>query len=219
MADRLPGAVFIAEDIDPRDFSWLTGTFSAHWEAPHGKGFRDGPEGVTADEAVAWGREQAEVVLIRLADSDVYQSAGTREPAFEAPPWQPGTAVRPRRRAGMEHLDLVVAEPVAWEVRLPRWVSRRRTDEDVERLRALLDGDAAATQVRIDVERGERVEAIVRFVVRARSHEDALQAVLALEDRTLDQVPFPIDELPADVQGAFVIHTGWDPMNDIRPVG
>ena len=218
MTDELPGAVFIAEEIDPRDVYWLTGAFSAHWEAPHGTGFRDGPEGVTADEAVAWGREQAEVVLIRLADSDVYQSAGRRRPDPETPLWQPGTIVRPRRRPGMEHLDLEAEEAIPWEVRLPRWVSRTRTDAEVEQVRESLAADPAVSGLRVEVQRGDRVEAICRFVVRARSHREAMQTVLDIEKRTIDRLPLPTDELPGGPEGRFFVYSGGNPAEDIRPV-
>jgi hypothetical protein len=64
--DVKDGIVFIAEDEDMvpvdggiADACWFTGRFSAHWEAEDGREFREGPKGVSAREAVAWGREQA----------------------------------------------------------------------------------------------------------------------------------------------------------------
>jgi hypothetical protein len=206
------GAVFIAEDPAPGKPHWFPATFSAHWQAPRDSGFREGPRGVSAEEAIAWGREYADRVLIRLADSDYY-SAGTR-PAADLEPWPEDRAVEPRRRPGMEHLDLVSEHPIAWEVRLPRWVSRERTDADVARLRAALEADPDASRVRVEVRRGERVEAILRFVVQARSHAEALEAVMAVDRRAVDTVPYPVDELPGD--GAFIVY-GLDPFEDIRP--
>jgi hypothetical protein len=120
-------------------------------------------------------------------------------------------------RDGPEHLDLVADEPVPWQVRLPRWISRKRTEADVEQIRTALETDPAVSHVSIEVERGERVEAIVRFVLRARSHPDALRAASAVDDRLGERVPFPIDELPDSAGGAFVVYTGWNPYDDIRP--
>jgi hypothetical protein len=207
------GTVFIAEDPGGEPH-WFAATFSAHWEAPHGRGFREGPRGVSAEEAIAWGREQADRVLLRLADSEYY-SAGER-PAADREPLPEDLAVEPRREPGMEYLDLVCEEPIAWEVRLPRWVSRERTDADVARLQAALEADPGASRVRVKVKRGERVEAILRFVVQAHSHAEALKAVTALERRAVDTVPYPVDELPDSGGGGFVVHS-LNPWKDIRP--
>jgi hypothetical protein len=217
MTDELQGTVFIAEEIDPQDFYWLSGTFSAHWES--GEDFRDGPRGVPAEEALAWGRRQADRVLIRLADSDVYHWAGRApNPNAKYPPWPEGRIVRPRRRQGMEHLDLESEQPIAWKVRLPRWVSRKRTEADIERVRDSLTADPGVAGLEIDVERGDRIEAICRFTVAARSHREAMDAVLEIDRRTLDELPFPTDELPDGQQGAFIVYMDWNPMEDIRPV-
>jgi hypothetical protein len=206
------GTVFIAEETDAREPYWFSGRFSAHWE--HRRRHRDGPMGVPADEAIVWGRKQADQVLIRLVDSDYY-SAGAK-PVEDLEPWPEGTVVEPRRQPGMEHLDLVAREPVAWEVRLPYWISRRRTETDLADLCAAVEADPAASEVRVEVERGERVEAILGFAVRARTHAEALEVVLAIERRAREEVPYPGDELPAG-DGPFVIPMGWNPWDDIRP--
>ena len=81
------GIVYIAQDLDERgerrDF------FSGHWELPdpptsleHGPGWTD------AEEALAWGRERAPVVLVRLGSQ--YYSAGDAEPEGKnLPRWPP----------------------------------------------------------------------------------------------------------------------------------
>jgi hypothetical protein len=213
MAER-EGTVFIAEDPGGEPY-WFPGTFSAHWEARGGNGFRDGPEGVSAEGAIAWGRAQADRVLIRLADSD-YHSAGSR-PAAGLDPWPDGVVVEPRREPGMEHLDLVAKEPIAWQVRLARWVSRERTDADVAALLELLAAEPAVADLHAEVERGERVEAVLRFTVQARSHAEALEAVAAVETHAGDAVPYPVDELPDGGEGVFIVYGSWNPMEDIRP--
>jgi hypothetical protein len=206
------GTVFIAEDLDLRDTNWFSGRFSAHWE--HGRRHQDGPVGVPAAEAIAWGRRQADRVLIRLVDSEYYSAGTERETDME--PWPEERAVEPRREPGMEHLDLVTQEPIAWEVRLPYWISRRRTGADLAALRAAHEADTAVADVRAEVERHKRVDAILRFTVRARTHAEALEVVLGIERRARDQVPYPVDELPAG-DGPFVIELNWNPLGDIRP--
>jgi hypothetical protein len=206
------GTVFIAEDIDPRDIYRFSGRFSAHWE--HGRRHRDGPVGVPATEAIAWGRKQADRVLIRLVDSEYYSAGAEQETDMEL--WPEERVVEPRREPGMEHLDLVTQEPIDWEVRLPYWISRGRTAADLAALREALEADAAVADVRAEVDRHERVDAILRFTVRARTHAEALEVVLGIERRARDQVPYPVDELPAG-DGAFVIQMDWNPLGDIRP--
>jgi hypothetical protein len=92
------GTVYVAEDFDDEDLTRLTATFSAHWESDEGDGFEPGPEGVSAEEAIAWGRRHADVVLILLGGEDEHFSAGVRQPEGEPFPAWPagGIEVRPR---------------------------------------------------------------------------------------------------------------------------
>jgi hypothetical protein len=215
VGDSREGTVFIAEELATGEPYLFTGRFSAHWQSGRDTSHRDGPELVSIEEALAWGREQADRVLIRLVDSEYY-SAG-RERVRDLEPWPEGSMIEPRREPGFEHLDLVADEPVPWQVRLPRWISRKRTEADVERIRTALATDPAVSHVSIEVERGERVDAIARFVVQARSHPDALQTAIEVDGRLGERVPYPIDELPDSAGGAFVMYTGWNPYDDIRP--
>lgn len=224
MAGDREGTVFIAEDFSNDDPYLLTGRFSAHWESEGGRQYRAGPEGVSADEAIAWGREQADVVLIRLGDSDVHHSAGSHRPPpapdDDFPIWPEGRKVSRRRLPGMEHLDFESAEPVQWEVRLPRRVSRRGAHVEAEQLSGSLASDPAVSDLRVTVERGKRVEAICRFTVRARNHTEAMHLVFDIEGRALDHHPYP-DERPWwkrwRRRGVYYAHRGWDPMDGIRP--
>jgi hypothetical protein len=184
------GTVFIAEDYDPEDFGTLTGRFSAIWQGE--RGYRQGPEGVSAEEAIAWGRSQADKVVIRLGDSDVEYSAGNRPPdrgpGKRLPVWPEGRVVPRRRLPGMEHLDLVTEAPIEWTVRLPHLLHREPGPALAERLRSGLAADTAASQPRVDLERDDQGQlcAVFRFTVRARSHPEALQLVLAIAKRTID---------------------------------
>src|SRR5689334_17319925 len=112
------GTVWIAEDGDPHDSTYWAGVFSAHWVRPD-DGFEEGPQGVSADDAIAWGRERADVVLIRSGDSD-YFSAGTRQRAGETlPEWPAGMTFERRRPAALAYLDRTDAdEPILWNIRL-----------------------------------------------------------------------------------------------------
>lgn len=96
-----------------------SGRWSAHWEADHGPGWREGPRRVSAREAITWGRAQAEVVLIRPGDSTVNHSAGRRRPESEAgeefPVWPEGQELPRRRDAGQEYLDRPDGSPpITW---------------------------------------------------------------------------------------------------------
>lgn len=109
-----PGIVFIAEDMDhwphvdvadlvrrgvdlrtsaPGDLFCWTGRFEAHWESDDGQSFRPGPQGVTIEEAIEWGRSKADVVQVRVGDGDLggdedgYFSAGERHPYPGVPVW------------------------------------------------------------------------------------------------------------------------------------
>jgi hypothetical protein len=115
-----PGIVFVGEEFDEDDFDMCTGLWSAHWE--DGPEYRQGPRRVSAQEAIAWGRDQADVVLVRSADSDVHYSAGARRPEPEEssdfPPWPEGQELPRRRASGLEYLDRAPsAAPVLWRVR------------------------------------------------------------------------------------------------------
>jgi hypothetical protein len=214
------GTVFIGEDFDAEQFGLLTGTFTAHWQAADGQEHLLGPRGVSADEAIAWGRQHADVVLIRLGDSDLHHSAGSRH-LPDLPVWPEGKEVAPRRLPGMEHLDLESPRPIPWEVRIPRRVSKRRADAELEELRAALADDPAVSDLSGSLEDGKSPRAVFEFVVQARSHPEAIQAVLDVEHRALDRFPYP-DPRPwwrrlARREGWAYIETGFDPVADIRP--
>jgi hypothetical protein len=71
---------FVSELPDDDDFSRLSGLFAAHWESSSDpKVWGQGPDGVPAGEAIAWAREHATRVLVRLGDSDALYSAGEQE--------------------------------------------------------------------------------------------------------------------------------------------
>lgn len=94
-----PGRVFIAEESDDHDPGEMwPGRWWAHWESEDPKHSVEGPQGVSAQDAIAWGREHADIVLIRPGDTDVHYSAGS----LEEPdcPLCPDGQELPRRRSG-----------------------------------------------------------------------------------------------------------------------
>ena len=111
------GRVFVGEDFDEEMYV-CPGTFSAHWEAPDGQSFKQGPRGLSAQEAIEWGRSQADEVYIRLGDSDVHYSAGAVHPhSPDDPVWTDGTVVPRRRMRGHEYLDRTSDDPsIRWQV-------------------------------------------------------------------------------------------------------
>lgn len=150
------GTVFIVEDVDPRDIHPLTGRFSARWESPDGDRFRRGPEGGGVEDAIDWGRAQADVVLVRPLDSATSYSAGARRPQSELeagerfPVWPEGRSVRRRRPAGMQHLDPVAEKPIPWQVRLPWSLPESERQRYVDRLEEALSSQPVVEAVRID---------------------------------------------------------------------
>jgi hypothetical protein len=139
--------VFISEDVDRGDPSFLTGRFSAHWQTgdrtPHD--FMDGPRGVPAEQAIAWGRDRADVVRIRVGEDGFYYSAGRRQPSAEELPKWPKVGMRlgRRRRPSVAYLDRKENDPpLLWEVRvegvLPPGVDLQSF---AERFRAGLEDD------------------------------------------------------------------------------
>jgi hypothetical protein len=112
--------VWIAEESDG---SFWSGRFSAECQGPECRAAqRRGPQGVSADEAIAWARAHAGLVFIRPGDSSHYYSAGD-EPGSagrdqSTPPWPAGGRPLARRRmAGLEYLDRTTLDPpIPWEV-------------------------------------------------------------------------------------------------------
>ena len=104
------------EDFDFDDGETYLGTFSGHVETRTSMG--EQVEGLTAEEAIAWGRARGDVVLMRLADGQEYLSAGDKHPA-EFGRWPPPEPVVRRRPAGQQWRDRTDTDaPVVWAVDL-----------------------------------------------------------------------------------------------------
>jgi hypothetical protein len=129
------GVVWISEDEDTYEpeGGMLLGTFSGHLDAG-GSAPADEFEGLTAEEAIAWGRARADRVYIRLGRSGSY-SAGARK-SREFPAWPPPDLpplVR-RRPPEEEWRDRTEADdPIPWRVDVhlvpPNWDTAELADE------------------------------------------------------------------------------------------
>ncbi len=140
--------VLIGEDFDREEFSIWSGRWSAHWESQAGDGLtREGPQGVSASEAIAWGCSQADVVLIKPGDSSTYYSAG-KIPEEEFPIWPRHKELPRRRDAGRAYLDRPAdSQPIAWRVGYSFTL-------------AIADLSQFAQHYRLSLERDEAIEAV-----------------------------------------------------------
>jgi hypothetical protein len=117
------GSVFIAEEDDVRPGRgelYLTGTFWASWQTPDR--VREEAFGLSAEDAIAWGRARADRVFIRLGVGD-YFWAGIGQAPPGAAPWPPPglPELMRRRHPDFAYLDRAPHDPeIEWEVTL--WV-------------------------------------------------------------------------------------------------
>jgi hypothetical protein len=103
---RRSGTVFIGEDLDREESSMWSGRWSAYWEPAESGAAREELRGISASEAITWGRARADVVLIRPGDSVVHYSAGHRHSGGEdLPVWPEGKKLERRRDPNQAYLD------------------------------------------------------------------------------------------------------------------
>jgi hypothetical protein len=144
MDDRAERIGFVAEDFDPDDGSRLMGRFSVHWESRDHRGHEQGPQGVSAEEAIAWARRHATQVSVLLYDDDSIYSAG-EVPYAELPPWpEEGIVLKPRPIGAPR--DGSVQE-IPWHLRSE--VKAKASGEQRARLAALIAEDPRAANVQI----------------------------------------------------------------------
>jgi hypothetical protein len=136
MAD-LRGIVRIDEesDLDPERGPVLTGLFTAQHVVDEVFVVEE-IEHASADDAVAWGRERAEVVTVCVAERE-YFTAGVRPAGNGYEPWVAGVCLAPRRAAREEWRDRRPDDPpLTWRVLVDLgsiWADGAR-DEDVARV-------------------------------------------------------------------------------------
>jgi hypothetical protein len=121
-AATLAGVGHVVGIAEESDGLFWSGRFSAERQGSECRGAeRQGPQGVSADEAIAWARAHTGVVFIRPGGSSHYYSVGD-EPGRagrdrNTPPWHAGGRPLARRRmAGLEYLDRMALDPpISWE--------------------------------------------------------------------------------------------------------
>jgi hypothetical protein len=189
------GVAFVSEEFDPDDAWRLTGRFSAHWEDPDRDGYVAGPRAVSLEEAIAWARRSAPVVLVRLGDDDEDYSAGDERPDEAIRPWPTrGMVVRPRPfGAALDGSEQVVTWSLESTV--------RSGDFPTDAIRTGLEAHAHVTIVTI--RRSAPGSMTVRYAVSAEGSVEALQR----GDEALTRVVEDLTHGAPDRDDAFVEST------------
>ena len=123
------GSVFIAEDEDVgpgRGELYLSGRFRASWQIADAA--REEAFGLSAEDAIAWGRARADRVFIRLGVGHNYW-AGIGPPPPGTAPWPPPDLpeLTRRRHPDFAYLDRAPGDPeIEWDVTL--WVGPQRAE-------------------------------------------------------------------------------------------
>jgi hypothetical protein len=208
MDEREGRIAFVGEEFELEDASRLSGRFYVHWEAIDGQAHGVGPEDVSVDEAIAWGRQRARYVSVRVGVGETHYSAGELNLAdLENRDGQPypawpagGMLIRPRPMGAP--LDGSVQE-VDWLIEARVVNLPKQGEDELVRLRAALESDGRLRVVELSASgerswirrflRAREADMRVRCIVRARgampavlyidrSVEDALAVVLPGDD-------------------------------------
>jgi len=147
----------------------LTGRFYGHFERDDRliEEFDD----LSAEEAIAWGRERAEVVLIRMGDSDYYSAGQSNPDPEEYEPWPPtDLRIERRRPSGFEALDNTEEDaPVWWDCRVS--IESSVAEVDPRRLHTVVRECSSAREVQTPAPGYPRASAA--FLVEAPTREQA----------------------------------------------
>jgi hypothetical protein len=184
--DVKAGRVFVGEVYGDEAHIW-SGRWCAHWESDDGKGWRQGPEGVSAADAIAWGRDEADVVLIRPGDSDILYSAGARDPETlpedrqsSFPRWPVGRDLPRRREKGREYLDRSPeAPPILW--RICGGADLVVSERFLSQYTASLRSDDAVVDVPVPARVREGSGFDYEFTVRAVTVDEARRVAIDVE--------------------------------------
>lgn len=178
---RRDGTVWIAEDIDPEDPMLLTGRFSGYLDRDDRA--EEEFDDLTADDAIAWGRARADVVLIRAGDTDYFCAGEINPDPEEVGLWPPaGIRLERRRFPGFEALDRLASDPpVLWEVRVQaRAPANLMREADLRGFHDSLKAQPAARAVRAPAPGYPPGSAA--FLVSTSSHTQAQELAGRLAD-------------------------------------
>jgi hypothetical protein len=178
------GMVYVGEDSGGDDLSVWSGRWSAHWEPSTGEAApREGPRGVSASDAIAWSRAQADVVLIRPGDSTTLYSAGRRH-RKNVPLWPEGQELPRRGDPHLAHRDRPATAPdIAWRVGHSLTLSTREISTLIESYGASLQDDADIEAVLQKIRLDEHGNAEGALTVRAATAADARAKALSATQR------------------------------------
>lgn len=188
------GVVHVIEDLGD-DGHTCSGLWSAHWDKGRFEVTR-GPEGVSAHDAIAWAREQSDIVLVSPCDVDTPYSAGRTHPP-EYPAWPDGQEL-PRRPCDEAHAGTSDGDSrTLWRV-------SAGTMSEILDLDGLAVPYDASLRAHRDIEEilvSPHVSASGRleceFTVRARSGEEARFIALEASERAFHAattaIPRPTD--------------------------
>ncbi len=161
---------------------------------------------MSASEAIAWGRAQADIVLIKPGDSLQHYSAGHRHPGGEdLPVWPQGKELERRRDPRHAYLDRPAGSPaILWRVKY----SFSLTITDLARF---------AEQYRLGLQRDQAIEAVEdeatetegAFIVRASTSTEARENAIEATERAWKTAWKSLSEPPRD---AYWISSIDDPQ-------
>lgn len=193
------GTVFIGEDFDHEDFSMWSGRWSAYWGSADGEAAREELRGVSASEAIAWGRARAEVVLIRPGGSVVHYSAGRRHPGGEdLPVWPEGKELQRRRDPHQAYLDRPAdSPPIVWRVGYGFMLAIEDLAQFTQHYRLSLERDETIEAVTGTAEI-EGVEIKGDFTMRASTSAEAREKAIEAIDRAREAAWGSTGEAPKD---------------------
>ena len=180
------GTSFVGENFEEDEGGRAAATFDVHWEAGDGEESKHGPTAASIEEAIAWGREQASVVIVLLLDDTMYSAGDLPAQGEEGPlsPWpDDGLVIRPRPIDSP--LDGSVQE-VSWP-----FTGRLRQAGITEEVRQAIEAQVRADDRVDSFELIPRRQAIrkreweVRLALTARGTTTAILAADALISRAV----------------------------------
>jgi hypothetical protein len=180
MDERDCRIAFVGEQFELEDAFRLSGRFDVHWEALDGQGHGAGPEGVSVDEAIAWGRQHARYVNVLVGASETQYSAGELDLAdLENSDGQPypswpagGMLIRPRPMGAP--LDGSVQE-VDWLIEASVVNVPEQGEDELARLRAALETDGRLRVLELSAS-GERSR--IRRFLRAHGADMRIRCIV-----------------------------------------
>jgi hypothetical protein len=166
VTEYLDRIAYVAEAHDAEEPGRLSGRFGVGWASEDGEEHGEGPEYLSAEEAITWAREHAPRVLVRI-DADTHFTAGELplddDDGTPLPAWpEEGVLLRPRPWGSP--LDGSVQE-IDWQVRAEIDDPRMLGTSVAEHLNAALSGDPRIHSVHVSTSE-QQTEITCAFLAR-----------------------------------------------------